>query len=208
MNFSPPKSRRRRVHVLSLALVMIGALSGCAYRMGQGERKIPGGYELISVPLFKNQTGEVGAEVYFTNAMIEQVERNGMAKVRPRDSAQAVIEGAVTSINFVQGGQVELEKSAKELLKTNRYVPGEQIGMASEYRAVVGIEMRLKRISDGTVLWSGTYTGERRFSAPQVFQSQLNSINATYNQSGRHQTLELLSKALMAEAYESMVENF
>lgn len=176
--------------------------------MGQGDRKIPGGYELISVPLFKNQTGEVGAEVYFTNAMIEEVERNGMAKVRPRADAQAIIEGAVTSINVVQGGQVVLAESAKELLSTNRYVPGEQIGMASEYRAIVGIEMRLKRISDGAVLWSGTYSGERRFGATQVFQSQLNSINATYNQSGRHQTLELLSKAMMAEAYESMVENF
>jgi hypothetical protein len=192
---------------MPVLLCTFGLFSGCAYRIGHAERKVPGGYELISVPLFKNQTGEVGAEVYFTNAMIEELERNGMAKVMPRESAQAVIEGAVSSIHFAQGSQVVLEDSAKAL-GINRNLPGEKIGMASEYRAIVEIEMRLKRISDGTVLWSGNFTGERRFSAPQVFQNRLNSINATYNQSGRHQTLEVLSKALMAEAYESMIENF
>ena len=182
--------------------------ASCAYRIGHADRKIPGGYELIAVPLFKNQTSEVGAEVYFTNSMIEELERNGMAKVTPRENAQAILEGTVSSISFVQGGQVELSTSARALKLDPSKVPGEKIGMASEYRGIVAVEFRLKRLSDGTVLWSGVFTGERRFAAPQVFQSRLNSINATYQQSGRHQTLELISKVLVSEAYESMIENF
>ena len=75
--------------------LIMGLGSGCAYSVGTGDRRLPEGYKLIAVPVFKNGTQEVGIEVPFTNAMIRELERSQIAQVVPKSNAQVVLEGNV-----------------------------------------------------------------------------------------------------------------
>src|SRR5687768_11191615 len=84
------------------AILAFSQLS-CAYHFGALKRSLPGGYNKVSVPVFKNSTQEPGIESFFTTAMIEELERNRFASVTPDEEAQVVLEGTVTSIAYDRG---------------------------------------------------------------------------------------------------------
>lgn len=174
-------------------------LSGCGYNFGAVKRNIPGAYDRVSVPVFKNNTSEVGLEAYFTKSMIEEVERGHIASIVPRDEAQVVVEGEIKSVQYLQGALLDK--------KTLSSMPDDTV-LSKEYRIVVDTYIQVRRRSDQKVIWNGTFKGERRYPAPQVTKAQENSVNALYNHSSRQQGIEVMAKDMMAEAYSNMTENF
>ena len=81
-------------YFIILALSLFWA--ACAYRFGYGDRSLPGGHQKVAIPVFENQTSLVGAETYFTNAIIREFVRSKVAEVTSKDQSQAVIEGIIT----------------------------------------------------------------------------------------------------------------
>lgn len=178
-----------------------GVVSGCAYSVGTGDRRLPQGYKLIAVPVFKNSTQEVGIEVPFTNAMIRELERSQIAQVVPKSNAQVVLEGNIESVRFDVANQITC--GANETCAVPRLTI-----LNTEYRITVLARLILKRISDGQSLWSEVFTTQKSYLAPKVGLEGLNSANALYNHSARQENLSAMAVDLMSEAHGRLTENF
>lgn len=176
-------------------------LSGCAYRFGFGERSLPGGYNEVAVPVFSNSTMEVGIETYFTNALIRQIERSGMARTTSKELAPATLLGTIDKIEYQITGTKNLESENRPNLPKNSVAP-------TGYNIILTVSLALVKNSNGQVLWRSRFTDERVYTAPKIYLEHLNTAFSLYNQSARHQTIALMADDMMQEAYERMTENF
>lgn len=184
-----------------VCLFAIGLISACSYRLGSPERRIPGGYELVAVPVFKNKSQEVSIENIFTQAFRKELERSSIGKIVSKEESQAIIDGVIESVQYVAGSEVTRADSGFEDLPQG-------VVLSKEYRIYVRTTITLKRSSDFAVLWSGSFTGERRYSAPAITKQVVNTANPIYNQSARIQYIQLIAEDTMAQAFEQMSENF
>ncbi len=179
------------------ALVLTLACS-CSYKIGFSDRGIPGGYENVAVPVFKNATIEAGAEVYFTNAIILELERSRLARIVSKDLAQVTLDGQVASITYVP---------ENPLLGANSLFPAGVVPTLG-YRIYCRVNMYLKRNYDQKLLWKSEFNGERTYNAPIIGTAGLNSADATYNHSAHYQNIAQLANDMMAEAHDRLTENF
>jgi hypothetical protein len=76
-----------------LALVL---LAGCGYRFTAPNASLPGGMRSARVPFFINRTAEPGAELPFTQAARDQLERAGRLG---GPDAEGVLEGTILGVN-------------------------------------------------------------------------------------------------------------
>ena len=180
---------------------LVGLSSGCAYSIGTGERRLPEGYKLVSIPVFKNSTQEVGIEVPFTNAIIRELERSQIARVVPKSDAQVVLEGVVEKVQYEVANQVSCGTTGVCLVP-----PGTILN--TEYRVTVSTRLILRRLSDGQALWSEAFSTQKSYLAPKIGIEGLNSANALYNHSARHENISAMAVDLMSEAYGRLTENF
>jgi hypothetical protein len=186
----------------ALCLLICGfavLVTGCAYHVGSGDRQVPGGYRAIAVPVFKNLSQEVGIEVYFTNAMIRELERSSIGRVSDKNDAQVTLEGAITSVTYVAGAPVS--DALLGSLPQNTILNG-------EYRILLVGTVTLRRNSDQKILWEGGFNGERSYLTPRIGLPGLTGANALYNTSARYQNIEEMASDLMAETYDRLTENF
>jgi len=90
-------------HQLALVALLAAVVSGgCGYTL-QGN--LPGHLKTVSVPIFKNNTPEAGAETTITAAVVNAFATNGRLRVVPLDRADSVLEGeligySVTSLTY------------------------------------------------------------------------------------------------------------
>lgn len=191
--------------ILSLSMLILALTTGCAYRLGSGTRGLPGGYGQISIPMFKNKTQETGVEVSFTNSLIQEFLRSKAGRVVEEPQADVRIEGEISSITYtpesaVASGQIDIAGPGQ-------FLPQGAV-LASRYRILVDVNLRLVRRSDREVLWQGSFNGERTYAAPQVHSAGVNSVNPLYNLSARRQNLDVMAIDMMIEAHSRMTENF
>lgn len=177
--------------------VMIFSLSGCAYKLGSTQRVIPGGYRQVSVPIFRNLTTEPGIEVAFTNALVHEFERSHSAKVVDPNRAEADVVGEITSLQYLSSG---------DNVSSANFRP--EVVLRTSYRILMKAKVTLRRRSDQAVLWTGEFTGERTYTAPQVTLAGINSVNPLYNLSARRQNIDVIAGEMMAEAHDRISENF
>lgn len=177
------------------------ALSGCAYNLGSAKRSIPGGYRQISVPVFKNKTQETGIEVSFTNSLIQEFQRSRVARVVDNSLSEVAVIGTIDNIQYMPGAKRLSGDSATPLMPLGT-------ALASEYRILLTITVKLIKQADGTELWKGSFHGERTYQAPQVTLAGVNSVNPLYNLSARRQNIDVMASDLMLEAHDRITENF
>ncbi|MGZ6470719.1 MAG: LptE family protein [Bdellovibrio sp.] len=188
--------------LFSIALLFLTfSLNGCAYKFGSISRTIPGGYKQISVPIFKNKTQEVGIEVSFTNALIQELQRSRVARIVDNSMSEAAVIGQIDSIMYIPGAKRVAGDSSSP------YLPNGTV-IASEYRILVKVTVRVISQADGKQLWIGSFSGERNYAAPQVTLAGVNSVNPLYNLSARRQNIDVLASTMMLEAHDRITENF
>jgi curli biogenesis system outer membrane secretion channel CsgG len=173
----------------------------CAYHFGAIKKSLPGCYNKVSVPVFKNKTQETGIENFFTRAMIEELERNRFADVTNEDEAQVILEGTITDLKYERGAYFSATDNLGVTLP-------DQTALSKEYYIDVTTELKLVRKADHKVLWSSTYDGQKQYPAPRITTKGLNSANALYNHSARLQNIAAIAKEMMAQAHNHMTENF
>lgn len=174
-------------------------LSSCAYHVGVRDRKFPGGYEYVAVPVFKNLTQETGTEVYFTNALITELERSKIVDVSDKSAAQVTLEGTINSITYTPSSQTRAADA--------RYLP-EGTVLTTEYYVNVDVNLVAKRNSDQKVIWESKFQSRRSYTAPRIGIRSLNSANALYNHSARYQNIQAMATDMMTEAHDRLTENF
>ena len=177
-------------------------MSCASYSWGPSARALPGGYKEVAIPIFINQTQEVGIEVYFTNALIQEIMRSGVAKVVDDETSDVKIVGELNNLQYEPSGPIISDPKKK----TN-YLPQETV-LASAYNTVLTVTLKMIRRGDSKELWTGTFRGERSYGAPRVTLSGVNSVNPLYNMSARRINIEAISGDVMAEAYDRLTENF
>ena len=75
---------------------MLLVLTGCGYRFTAPNASLPGNVRAAQVPLFTNRTAEPGAELPFTQAARDQLDRAG----RLGDAnAEAVLDGTILAVS-------------------------------------------------------------------------------------------------------------
>ncbi len=170
-------------------------LSGCAYRFGNADRSLPGGYKQVNIPIFKNYSQEPSIEVLFTNALTHEFEKSKFARVTETSQSEVFIEGEIRSIQYLGTGK-----------RTDGLPTGSVLATSYDIQVVVSVAVR--RQSDRSALWQGEFTRTRSYSAPQVTLPGVNTVNPLYNLSARRQNLEILANDLMSEAHDRITENF
>jgi len=174
--------------------------SGCAYRLGSPDRSLPGGYHQVFIPIFKNKSQEPGIEVAFTNALIQEFERAKIGRVTDAKQAEVIVEGVIESVTYNKSG-------ADRGADGDPSLPRGTV-LATAYQILITAKITLKRSSDKYVLWSGGFSGERTYSAPQVTTAGVNTVNPLYNLSARRQNIERKALEMMSEAHDRITENF
>ena len=172
---------------------------GCSYHFGFHQQKLPGGYDQVAIPIFKNKTTEVGIETYFTNEIIRQLARSGVAKVISKDKASVTLEGVIEDL--------KINRVATVTQSAIRHLPSGVI-LTTSYRIQVGVRFFLRRNSDNRVLWENVFRNEQSYFAPQLGSAGVNSANALYNQNARHQTLAKMAADMMVHVHDQLVESF
>jgi hypothetical protein len=192
-------SKTKFVNAHIAILFALTTIAGCAYRFSAHDRRLPGGYDRIAVPMFKNFTQETAVETFFTSAMIEEFQRDQFTKVVTKEDAQVILEAEIKEIQYTQGALVEHKlKDPKD----------RTVYLVSDYRIYVTVDMRLKRASDQKLLWQGSFQGEKQYPAPQVTTEGLDTANPNYNHSVQLQNIKILAKDVMTQAYTNLTENF
>lgn len=120
--------------VLLVIILTIGE-AGCGYRFVGQETNLPGDIKTLAIPLFANQTDQIGLESEITQALRERFISSKRLLIQEEKSADLLLKGKVKSFRTISVAVT------KGLLVT------------SGYRAMITIEITLKRQEDGQVLW-------------------------------------------------------
>lgn len=198
------KAYRIKRHFFSLCIgfIFFGYnLCGCAYQLGSVNRSIPGGFKKVSIPVFKNKTQEVGIEVAFTNALIQEFQRSRVAHIVDKSISEVAVVGSIENIQYLPGAKRLSGDSATPYLPSGT-------ALASEYRILLTVTVQVIKQADGVELWKSTFKGERTYQAPQVTLAGVNSVNPLYNLSARRQNIDLMASDIMLEVHDRITENF
>ncbi len=181
-------------------ILMLVLTSNCAYRWGQAEKKIPGGYYNVSIPIFENKTSEVGIESFFSNALRQEFMSSRVARLSYLDQAEVEIKGRIVDVSVVPN----------TLASAGKGYPGPPQGTAPaiEYKVVVKIGVSVIRRSDFIKLWEESFTGEQNFNAAHVYTSGLSSVNPLYDLNAKRESIKHIAIELMSEVHNTMTESF
>lgn len=185
--------------LLLFLLFVFGVPSCVHYQLGTGRRSLVGGYQRVTLPLFKNKSMEPGIEVDFTNALMQEFQRSHATTVVEGDQADIELRGTLVSVVYVPGGLITAE--------TSSVMPTGTV-LATSYGIQVKVYMELIKKKDNAVVWFGNFSGERSYSAPQITIPGLNTVNPNYNLSARRLQIGLIATDMMTEVHDRMTENF
>lgn len=87
---------------LSLILLPLLLVSCAGYQIGGSKPSNLAHVKSINVPLFKNDTLLIRADAYATNSAVDALTRDGTYRVANASTADAVLEGRVSEIDFEQ----------------------------------------------------------------------------------------------------------
>lgn len=176
-------------------------LTACAYHWGGTKRSLPGGYRQVAIPMFKNHSMETGAEIYFTNSLIQEFVRTPTARVVDTDRAEAVILGQIEQI------KINADKTSLTKSETSNSL-AENTVLAPTYKSYYEVTLRFVRKKDQVVLWQDKFIVAGSFTSPVVTSPWISTVNPIYLQSMRNNHVAEISSRLMSEAYDRLTENF
>ncbi len=180
-------------------------LSSCGYNWGPGNRSLPGGYKNVFVEIFKNSTNELGAEFEFTQAMKTEMERSDFVNVTLKKNADIIISGHIINVtNLDSGSQPTFFKVDYETKKAHPY----KAPLFTIYKMQVNVNLKAIRVNDKKVLWQTLVKGEKTYRGSQLGRQGIRSSNVLYNESRRKQTIKMIARNMMEEAFDLLVEDF
>ncbi|MBL7542510.1 MAG: LptE family protein [Bdellovibrionaceae bacterium] len=186
-----------------LAGLLFGVMilySGCAYKVGQKFRSLPGGYQRLSIPVFKNKSMEPGAEAILTQALKEEFFRSTVLKVVSDNEAEVRLEGQIEALRYDPTSTV-IESDQKNQLPTGTV-------LTSSYIMNVILNVKLVKTATAEVLWQSQFSSSRQMSASQVTYAGINSVNPIYNQNAKRIVLESVAYELSNQIHNNLTENF
>jgi outer membrane lipopolysaccharide assembly protein LptE/RlpB len=128
-------------------VLLLFALLGCGYHFPGKGGALPGEVERLYIPLFVNKTSEPQIENLLSNDVSEVFARNGnISQVESLQQAEAVLEGVISAYSS----------------RAIAYGTNDDI---SEYRASMTIDVALRQVTDGRLLWQGSVSWNDEYIA-------------------------------------------
>jgi outer membrane lipopolysaccharide assembly protein LptE/RlpB len=166
--------------VCGTLLLLFWGATGCNYRFtGQGE--FPGGVRTLSIPIFANQTSEIGVESTFTNDLIFEMNRNGRTVLDLQENPDAVLNVTIRS--------VRIDAASRSAEQTSR-----------ERRVRFGVDVKLVAAQDNRVIWQ-----RKGLSANETYPVSDDKLQTEKN---KQDAIAELSRRMAERIYNSLVENF
>ena len=122
------------LRVVSFFLVLGIGLSACGYHFVGNDVEAPGNIQTIAVGVVENKTTIVGIETIFTSALLNEFIRTQRLVVKPPTEADAILSGAITSIQTGAVSHLDPEKTL-------------------ETRVTITLSLMLKQRDSGKILW-------------------------------------------------------
>jgi outer membrane lipopolysaccharide assembly protein LptE/RlpB len=172
--------KRLSIPLLVLCLFL---LSGCGYHLpgGEGDR-LPGGVQVVCIPLFENHTSEPFLENLVSNAVIRRFSRAlNVEVVEDPKAAQAILEGTISSYRSIASAY-----SGKD-------------DDITEYSSTISCQATLRATGDNRVLWKGSVSWHQEYQA---------SVDRSLEQSGEAMAQEEISERLADELFNHISANF
>ncbi len=190
------KSLMRSASYALLGVCLL-ATSGCAYSLQGKVRKIFHSEKGVFVPVFTNNTDEVGAEVIFTNAVVRELGSRGQIVVTNRQEGALELRGVVTSINY---GPSTFGDAGLRGLKTYRRLP-------SEIVVDCNVSIALVDPKSGNTLWSSGFSSFRRVPMPlnRTYDFQAPSSIGLITQGFIQSQYPLIARDISRDIYDSML---
>jgi len=152
----------RNLTLLALSCVFFVATAGCGYRpVARGGAPVgPAGHSVrtaaarpaVAIPLFSNRSTEIGLESLFANSFIETFGHSQALRVTSRpQNADLVLEGKIDSVAFSSTAYFNINRSVVR-------------------RVTIRVEVQLKRISTGKVIWKDQGIVQEDYTIDQSYQ--------------------------------------
>lgn len=176
-------------------------LVSCGYQWGNYNRSLPGGHKTIFIELFKNQSSEVGAEAFFTQGVKEEFLRSGLVLVTTPAAAEVILKGSIINVENINAGSDPrfVDETTGEAYQASYF---------TVYNLRVTSNLKLVRSRDEKVIWQTQLIGEENYRGSLLKKQGIRSSNVLYNQSRRQQTMKLIAKKMMQEAFDRLTERF
>ncbi len=186
------------------------SLCHCGYNWGHQTRELPGGHKTVYVELFKNPTKELGLELYFAKAITQELERSGFAIVTDESIAELVIKGDILSADVVGAASSPNFNSidySGTTPATRENIPY-SASFWTSYTVNLAVNLRAVRSRDKHLVWQSTISDSDSFQSSRLRRQGLRSSNVLYNEARKKQTIKLLAKEMMTDAFDRLTENF
>jgi hypothetical protein len=161
---------------------------GCGYHFAGTGGQAPGDIRSVAVDVLKNQTGELGIEVLFTNSIINEFIRWKRLQVKPAKEADAILGGSIAKIKTREASHV----GPQETLET---------------RVTVTLAMSLRRVETDEILWKNknlSYYEEYFQRNPQTGQS----LPALQVKRNRNEAFAKIAEWLAERIHNDIFEEF
>lgn len=180
-------------------------LTSCGYNWGHTSRQLPEGARTVFVEIFKNLTVEPGVEHNFTQSLTQELERSGFAVVSSKDAAELVIKGQLVNINQQGSGS---RPGFYNQDFTSGTTQAYTASFNTFYYLTVTANISAYRSRDKQLVWQTSITGGQLYRGANLKTQGIRSSNVLYNQSRKKQTMKLIAKTMMGEAFDRLTENF
>ncbi len=190
-----------------LAILLVLVLNSCAYNMGYGYKELPEGIENLYIPVFKNDTLNVGPEVEFTGQLIRELKRANVTKILDKDLADGVLQGRIIKITRHQRTP-EFRERGEEPKTTGMVNLPEGTYVATEYLLKVKIDLKLRKKNTNQIVWIQEFEDQTVYSTARLALPGINTSSSNYTKSEEERVLKILASVMMQEAVRRLTENF
>lgn len=191
--------------ILTLSLIL--TLTSCAYKMGYGYKELPRGVKSLYIPIFKNDTLDVGPEVDFTSQLVQEVKRARVAKLLSKDKAEGILEGRIIRITRHQRAFESRDRSNAPKATGMKNLP-KGTYVATEYLLKIKIELRLRKKNTNQIVWKQWFEDQTVYSSARLALAGINTSAPNYTESEEERVMKELAGVMMSEAVGRLTENF
>lgn len=192
--------KRERLWTGLLLALLCGMLTRCGYSLN---------YRLIDsfenpvgvfVPVFSNNTDEIGAERVFTDALIRELQSRGEVTITSRRPGALEMRGTLSRISYTPTA-LTVTPFPGGGLQDYRRLPTELLVEAA-------IELSLVDPKSDKILWTGSFASFRRVATvlSRTHDYDAPSSLALMNQSIVESQYGGIARDIMRDVYDAMVE--
>lgn len=184
-----------------LLCIFLG-MTGCGYTLSHRVKTVFDNPKGLFVPIFSNDSEEMGAEMVFTNALLRELTlHQTFHLVSSKEASPLELKGTVEKLSY-QPTALYAPSSAANKLQIYSNVP-DQINLTATVRVDL-FDRESKKI-----IWTQTVNGSRIVSAylERTGDKEAASGFGTYTQSLIDARYSDIARDMMRDLYDSMVEN-